>query len=149
MALDDNGANVLRPWAQKTSVQDTGFTVENSAVIETFLSGTGLAREYFLLSQKEFKAEQIAVAEKAGDPYAVRSLATYKDRLARSLAALANDVIVLGGGISNINSLYDELPELFGRHALSDGIRTRVVRAAHGNSSGVRGAAWLWPIEKT
>ena len=115
--------------------------------IETFLSGTGLAREYFLLSQKESKAEQIAVAEKAGDPYAVRSFATYKDRLARSLAALANDVI--GGGISNINSLYDELPELIGRHALSDGIRTRVVRAAHGNSSGVRGAAWLWPIEKT
>jgi fructokinase len=116
--------------------------------IETFLSGTGLAREYFLLSQKESKAEQIAVAEKAGDPYAVRSFATYKERLARSLAALANDVIVLGGGISNINSLYDELPELIGRHALSDGIRTRVVRAAHGNSSGVRGAAWLWPIEK-
>jgi fructokinase len=65
------------------------------------------------------------------------------------LVALANDVIVLGGGISNISSLYDELPELFGRHALSDGIRTRVVRAAHGHSSGVRGAAWLWPIEKT
>src|ERR1700733_2926206 len=84
-----------------------------------------------------------------GRSVAVRSFATYKDRLARSLAALANDVIVLGGGISNINSLYDELPELIGRHALSDGIRTRVVRAAHGNSSGVRGAAWLRAIDKT
>jgi fructokinase len=77
----------------------------------------------------------------------------YKHRLARSLAALVNtldpDVIVLGGGISNISSLYDELPELIGQHAFSDGIRTTAVRAAHGDSSGVRGAAWLWPIKKT
>jgi fructokinase len=106
-----------------------------------------------LLSQKEFSADQIAAAEKAGEPYAVRSLATYKDRLARSLAALVNildpDVIVLGGGVSNLDTLYDGLPELIGQHAFSDGIRTRVVRAAHGDSSGVRGAAWLWPTEKT
>jgi fructokinase len=69
--------------------------------IETFLSGAGLTREYFSLSQKEFPAEQIAAAEEAGEPYQVRSLATYKHRLARSLAALVNildpDVIVLGG----------------------------------------------------
>jgi hypothetical protein len=75
------------------------------------------------------------------------------ERLARSLAALINvldpDVIVLGGGISNIETLYIGLPDLIGRYAFSDGIRTRVVRAAHGDSSGVRGAAWLWPIRKT
>jgi fructokinase len=59
------------------------------------------------------------------------------------------DVIVLGGGVSNLDTLYDGLPELIGQHAFSDGIRTRVVRAAHGDSSGVRGAAWLWPTEKT
>jgi hypothetical protein len=60
-----------------------------------------------------------------------------------------SDVIVLGGGISNISSIYDGLPELIGQHAFSDGVRTTVVRAAHGDSSGVRGAALLWPIEKT
>jgi hypothetical protein len=69
------------------------------------------------------------------------------------LAALINvldpDVIVLGGGISNTETLYIGLPDLIGRYAFSDGIRTRVVRAAHGDSSGVRGAAWLWPIKKT
>ena len=116
-----------------------------------FGSGSG-ARVFFALPKKS-PAEQIAAAEEAGEPYAVRSLAMYKHRLARSLAALVNildpDVIVLGGSISNINTVYDELPELIGRHAFSDEIRTRVVRAAHGDSSGVRGAAWLWPIEKT
>jgi fructokinase len=104
------------------------------------------------LSKKELTAKQIAAAEEAGEPYAVRSLATYKDRLARSLAALANildpDVIVLGGGISNINSLYVGLTELIAQYAFSDGIKTKVVRAAHGDSSGVRGAACLWPINK-
>jgi fructokinase len=68
------------------------------------------------------------------------------------LAAVVNildpDVIVLGGGISNINSLCDGLTELIAQYAFSDGIKTKVARAAHGDSSGVRGAAWLWPINK-
>ena len=87
-----------------------------------------------------------------GRSVAVRSFATYEDRLARSLAALINvldpDVIVLGG-ISNTETLYIGLPDLIARYAFSDGIRTKVVRAAHGDSSGVRGAAWLWPINKS
>ena len=146
------GHNPL-PWARESERPGHRCYCGNRGCIETFISGAGLTRGYFLLSQKEFSADQIAAAEKAGEPYAVRSLATYKDRLARSLAALVNildpDVIVLGGGVSNIDTLYDGLPELIGQHAFSDGIRTRVVRAAHGDSSGVRGAAWLWPTEKT
>ena len=146
------GHNPL-PWATEKERPGYRCYCGKFGCIETFLSGAGLTRGYFLLSQKEFSADQIAAAEKAGEPYAVRSLATYKDRLARSLAALVNildpDVIVLGGGVSNIDTLYDGLPELIGQHAFSDGIRTRVVRAAHGDSSGVRGAAWLWPTEKT
>ena len=146
------GHNPL-PWVTETERPGYRCYCGKHGCIETFLSGAGLAREYFSLSQKESPAEQIAAAEEAGEPYAVRTLAMYKHRLARSLAALVNildpDVIVLGGGISNINTVYDELPELIGRHAFSDEIRTRVVRAAHGDSSGVRGAAWLWPIEKT
>ena len=146
------GHNPL-PWATESERPGHRCYCGKFGCIETFLSGAGLAREYFLLSQKELPAEQIAAAQQSGEPDAVRSLATYKHRLARSLAALINildpDVIVLGGGISNIDALYDGLPELIGRHAFSDGIRTRVVRAAHGDSSGVRGAAWLWPIKKT
>jgi fructokinase len=144
------GHNPL-PWATEDERPGYRCYCGKFGCIETFLSGAGLAREYSL-SKNELTAEQIAAAEKAGEPYAVRSLATYKDRLARSLAALVNildpDVIVLGGGISNIRSLYDGLPELIGQHAFSDGIRTTVVRAVHGDSSGVRGAAWLWPINK-
>jgi fructokinase len=146
------GHNPL-PWAIESERPGHRCYCGKFGCIETFLSGAGLAREYFLLSQKELPAQQIAAAQQAGKPDAVRSLAIYKHRLARSLAALINildpDVIVLGGGISNIDTLYDGLPELIGRHAFSDGIRTRVVRAAHGDSSGVRGAAWLWPIKKT
>jgi fructokinase len=146
------GHNPL-PWATENERPGHRCYCGKYGCIETFLSGAGLMREYFPLSQKEFPAEQIAAAEKAGEPSAVRSLAMYKHRLARSLAALVNildpDVIVLGGGISNISSLYDELPELIGQDAFSDGIRTTVVRAVHGDSSGVRGATWLWPIKET
>jgi fructokinase len=146
------GHNPL-PWATERERPGYRCYCGKHGCIETFLSGAGLTREYFSLSQKEFPAEHVAAAEQAGEPYAVQSLATYKDRLARSLAAVVNildpDVIVLGGGISDIDTLYDELPALIGRHAFSDGIRTRVVRPAHGDSSGVRGAAWLWPIKKT
>jgi fructokinase len=146
------GHNPL-PWTTESERPAHRCYCGKSGCIETFLSGAGLAREYFSLSQKEFPAEQIGAAEQSGEPDAVRSLAMYKDRLARSLAALINvldpDVIVLGGGISNTETLYIGLPDLIARYAFSDGIRTRVVRAAHGDSSGVRGAARLWPIKKT
>jgi fructokinase len=145
------GHNPL-PWATEDERPGYRCYCGKFGCIETFLSGAGLAREYFSLSKNELTAEQIAAAEKTGEPYAVRSLATYQDRLARSLAALVNildpDVIVFGGGISNIEALYTGLPELIAQYAFSDGIRTRLVRAAHGDSSGVRGAAWLWPIKK-
>ena len=145
------GHNPL-PWATENERPGYRCYCGKFGCIETFLSGAGLAREYFSLSQKELPAEQIAEAEQSGEPDAVQSIAAYQDRLARSLAALVNildpDIIVVGGGISNISSLYDGLTDLIGQHAFSDGIRTKVVQAAHGDSSGVRGAAWLWPINK-
>ena len=144
------GHNPL-PWATDSEHPGYKCYCGKCGCIETFLSGAGLTREHFSRSQKEFPAERIAAAEQAGEPHAIRALATYKNRLARSLAAVVNildpDVIVLGGGISNIDMLYSGLPEFIGEHVFSDGIRTRVVRAAHGDSSGVRGAAWLWPIK--
>jgi fructokinase len=138
------------PWATDSERPGHRCYCGKYGCIETFLSGAGLTREYFSRSRKELPAEQIAALELAGDPHAAGALTTYKNRLARSLATVVNildpDVIVLGGGISNIGVLYGELLELIAEHAFSDGIRTPVARAAHGDSSGVRGAAWLWPI---
>jgi fructokinase len=146
------GHNPL-PWATEDERPGYRCYCGKFGCIETFLSGAGLAREYFSLSQKELPPERIVEAEQFGEPDAVKSLAAYQARLARSLAALVNildpDVIVVGGGISNINSLYRGLTDLIGQHAFSDLIKTKVVKAAHGDSSGVRGAAWLWPINKS
>ena len=83
-----------------------------------------------------------------GEALAATVLARYEERLARALASIINvfdpGVIVLGGGVSNIERLYDSVPALWAPHVFSDTVTTRLVRAAHGDSSGVRGAAWLW-----
>jgi len=121
--------------------------------IETFLSGGALAKDHLARTGKTFHAEEIAVRSAKGDAEAARSVGIYTDRLAQALAAVVNvvdpDAIVLGGGVSNIASLYKELPPLLDRYAFSDGVTTKVLRAVHGDSSGVRGAAWLWPQEGT
>jgi fructokinase len=121
--------------------------------IETFLSGPALAREYRDRSGSELTPEAIARAASSGDTDAVACFELYQDRLARSLAGMINvldpDKIVLGGGLSNIARLCEQLPARVARYAFSDGIDTPIVRARHGDSSGVRGAAWLWPIDAT
>ena len=110
--------------------------------IETYLSGPGLARDHEQLTGKRLAPEEIVSL--GGE-----SLRRYEERLARALATVINlldpDVIVLGGGMSNIERLYGEVPRLWGRHVFSDRVTTRLARHAHGDSSGVRGAAWLWP----
>ena len=110
--------------------------------IETYLSGPGLARDHQQITGARLAPEEIASLQ--GE-----SLRRYEERLARALATVINlldpDVIVLGGGMSNIERLYGEVPRLWGRHVFSDRVTTRLARHAHGDSSGVRGAAWLWP----
>ena len=110
--------------------------------IETYLSGPGLSREHEALTGARLGAEEIASLQ--GE-----SLRRYEERLARALASVINvldpDVIVLGGGMSNVERLYTEVPRLWSRYVFSDQVATRLVRNAHGDSSGVRGAAWLWP----
>jgi fructokinase len=109
--------------------------------IETYLSGPGLEREHRSLTGQERTAREVALAD--GE-----AMQRYVERLARSLAAVVNvldpDVIVLGGGLSNIERLYREVPQLWTRTIFSDHVATRLVRNVHGDSSGVRGAAWLW-----
>jgi fructokinase len=116
--------------------------------IETFLSGPGWAADTSRRTGRQADAMSLADLAVKGDALAREALTRYVDRLARSLATVINvidpDSIVLGGGLSNIAPLYEEVPARWGAHVFSDVVTTRLVRAAHGDSSGVRGAAWLW-----
>ena len=116
--------------------------------IETFLSGPGLARDHMTLTGESLPPADIAARASAGEPRAAGTLRRYEERLARSLAAILNvldpDVVVLGGGLSNIEGLYTAVPRLWGEYAFSDRIDTPLVPPVHGDASGVRGAAWLW-----
>ncbi len=119
--------------------------------IETFLSGPGLVADQCRHGGRALDAPEIAAAAAAGDPYCRATLDRYADRLARALASVINlidpDAIVLGGGLSAFAFLYDEVPRRWGRHIFSDTVVTRLLPPRHGDSSGVRGAAWLWPPE--
>ena len=117
--------------------------------IETYLSGPGLAMDHARCSGELARPEGIVAGAAEGDPACEASLARYEQRLARALAGVINildpDVIVLGGGLSNVERLYETVPSLWRPHVFSDHVATRLVQARHGDSSGVRGAAWLWP----
>jgi fructokinase len=116
--------------------------------IETFLSGPGMSRDHKMATGKPLKPRDIVKHALSGDPAAEATLHRYEDRMARSLAHVINildpDMIVLGGGMSNIHRLYESVPRLWGRYVFSDRVDTRLVAPKHGDSSGVRGAAWLW-----
>jgi fructokinase len=116
--------------------------------IESFLSGPGLAFDHHSATGETLEATAIAAAASAGDPGAEASLTRYEDRLARALATVINlldpDVIVLGGGLSGIARLYEAVPLRWGAYVFSDEVATRLAPPRHGDSSGVRGAAWLW-----
>lgn len=119
-----------------------------SGCIETFLSGPALARDYAASGGEAISALEIAARAATGDPRAEAALSRYESRFARAIASIINvldpDVIVLGGGLSNIERLYANVPRLWSPFVFSDHLATRLVRAMHGDSSGVRGAAWLW-----
>lgn len=124
-----------------------------SGCIETFLSGPAVAASFRRDTGRELTAAGLAEAAAAGDPAAGRHLERYAGRLARGLAHVVNildpDVIVLGGGLSNLAVLYDRVPALWGRYVFSDRVDTRLVAPRHGDASGVRGAAWLWRPDET
>jgi len=116
--------------------------------IETYLSGPGLANDHARATGERAAAAEIARRAAEGEPAARACLARHEERLARSLAGVINlldpHAIVLGGGLSRIPSLYENVPRLWRAHVFSDEVRTRLLPPAHGDASGVRGAAWLW-----
>ena len=116
--------------------------------VEAYLSGPALAADHHRHTGQDADAAAIDAAATAGDAASEATLCRYEDRLGRALAGVINlldpEVIVLGGGLSNIDRLYRKLPDSCGRHVFSDVFRTRFLPPVHGDSSGVRGAAWLW-----
>jgi fructokinase len=142
------GHNPL-PWPQDGERPGPPCYCGRTGCIETFLSGPGLSAAYASVAGRPADAAEIAALAESGDPGANQALATYESRLARALASIINvldpDVIVLGGGVSNIARLYRRVPPLLKPFVFSDSADTPIVPARHGDSSGVRGAAWLWP----
>jgi fructokinase len=121
--------------------------------IETFLSGPGLAADHRRHGGAALDGPQIAAGAAAGDATCRATLDRYAERLARALAGVINildpEAIVLGGGLSSLRHLYDDVPRYWVGHIISDTIATRLLPPVHGDSSGVRGAAWLWRPEET
>jgi fructokinase len=145
------GHNPL-PGAQGAESPGPACYCGRTGCIEQFLSGPALARDYVEHGGTSVTAEEIAARAASGEALADAALARYEERMARALGSVINlldpDVIVLGGGLSNIDRLYDRVPALWSKYIFSDQVVTRLVRARHGDSSGVRGAAWLWDEKK-
>ena len=141
------GHNAI-PWPDPSEMPGPLCYCGKRGCIETFVSGPGMAGDHNQLTGFNLSAMEIAGKALQGEFDAVATMKRYEHRLAKALANVINivdpDVIVLGGGLSNIARLYDNVPALWGRYVFSDTVSTELLPAKHGDSSGVRGAAWLW-----
>jgi fructokinase len=145
------GHNPL-PWPRLDDLPGPPCYCGKRGCIETFLSGPGLSRAFEQRTGRRLSAAEIAAQAAAADAPAAAALTEYKERLARALAHVVNLVdpgtIVLGGGLSNIESLYADVPRWMTRYVFSGDVATPVLPARHGDAGGVRGAAWLWPVHR-
>lgn len=137
------------PWPRDGEWPGPACYCGRTGCLETFLSGPAVARDYRSRGGDSLSAEEIAGRASGGERLARHTLECHAERLGRALASIINvvdpDVLVLGGGLSNIDALYADVPRHWQPYVFSDGpVVTRVARARHGDSSGVRGAAWLW-----
>ncbi|HYM72567.1 MAG TPA: ROK family protein [Stellaceae bacterium] len=141
------GHNPL-PWPQADELPGPPCYCGRHGCIETFLSGLGLAADHRRHGGGELDGRQIVAGSASGDRNCHTTLERHAERLARALAGIINvldpDAIVLGGGLSAIAGLYDTVPRLWGKFVFSNTVVTRLLPPRHGDSSGVRGAAWLW-----
>jgi len=136
------------PWPRPDELPGPACYCGKRGCIETFLSGPGLAADFHRATRRDLSPQLIVAASEAADPDAEAALCRYEDRMARAVASVMNlldpEVIVLGGGLSNLGRLYRRIPRLIGEHLFSDGVRIDLRPPVHGDSGGVRGAAWLW-----
>ncbi len=148
------GHNPL-PWQdedERRHAREVACYCTKQGCIETFISGTGFALDYSRMGGKPLPGAEIIRLAAAGDDLADAALGRYEQRLAKSLAHVINlldpDVVVLGGGMSNVDRLYHTLPALVRQWVFGGESETPIRKAVHGDSSGVRGAAWLWPTDR-
>jgi fructokinase len=141
------GHNPL-PWMTDSEFPGETCWCGKRGCIEGWLAGPALALDHARVTSEVTSAPEIATRATQGDAGCLQTIDRYCDRLARGLASVVNilnpDAIVLGGGVSNISKIYETVPKLLEGHAFSDRVSTLLVPAFHGDSSGVRGAAWLW-----
>lgn len=139
------------PWPSLEEVPGPPCYCGKNGCIETWISGTGLGNDYERHTSVAKTGKQVAEAASSGDEQAIAALRRLEDRIARGFASLVHvldpDVIVIGGGLSRLDCLYKNVPPLLERYGFGGGITTPICPARHGDSSGVRGAAWLWPRE--
>jgi fructokinase len=144
------GHNPL-PWPRDDERPGPECYCGKRGCIETFLSGPGMANDHHQAPRQRLTPKDIVDLAAQGDNRAEVTLKRYEDRMARSLAHVINildpDVIVLGGGMSNLTRLYQNVPALWDQYVFSDRVNTRFVAPLYGDSSGVRGAAWLWDYD--
>ena len=142
------GHNPL-PWPNAEEYPGPQCYCGKRGCLEQWISGTGLELDYKTRSGSVRSAREIVAASEDGDPLAIAALERFDDRVARGLSLMINivdpDVIVLGGGVSNSKRLYQSIPERLSSYVFGGEVSTPVVQALHGDASGVRGAAWLWP----
>jgi fructokinase len=140
--------HISLPWPGADEVPGPDCWCGLRGCLETWLSGTGLARDFAQAAGRRLTGEQIIAASRAGDAGAMAALERHADRLGRALAMVCNlldpEVIVLGGGLSNVVELYERVPPVIERHVFCDAWEAKLVPAKWGDSSGVRGAARLW-----
>jgi len=141
------GHNPL-PWPNEDEYPGRDCYCGKKGCIETWLSGPGFAYDHHMSSGQDLNSREIVQLAEQGDSLAEASLERYEHRMAKSLASVINildpEIIVLGGGMSNVTRLYTNVPKLWASYVFSDRVDTRLVPPQHGDSSGVRGAAWLW-----
>ena len=137
------------PWAKGEEIPGPECYCGKRGCLEVWISGTGFEWDYAKHSGRELKGKEIVTAMAAGEEQALAAFERLQDRMARGLAVVVNvldpDVIVVGGGLSNIDALYEGVSTRLRDLVFGGGADTPVVKNRHGDSSGVRGAAWLWP----
>ncbi len=136
------------PWPNDDELPGAECYCGKLGCIETWLSGPGIVRDHELYNNEFIDPEALDGKARFGDEDAIETFQRYENRMARSLAHVINildpDVIVLGGGMGNIKRLYKNVPDILGDYVFSDTVKTKLLAPLHGDSSGVRGAAWLW-----
>ncbi len=140
------------PWPTPDEFQAHRCWCGRVDCLETWTSGSAFVEDYAQATGLKQDGATIVAAARRGEAAAVAALDRYISRLGRALGSMCTlldpDVIVLGGGMSNVDELYNRLPAVVARYIFSDSFETPIRRAMHGDSSGVRGAAWLWPVEE-